>query len=339
MNPSSATLPRPLGALLSTAAAVAAGALALALSACDQPGSSAGAQQDATGSADAARPGDALGPDASVPDQQAIYAVCDRWLEDRGLRAEGAWTGGSTQDCESGTLSQTGLDNTLRQVNLYRWLAGLPPVTLDDAKNAEAQACAVTMHANRDIEHELPSSWRCRTDAAIRAARLSNLATLPAVGAVDLYMDDEGIPNLGHRRWILSNSLGPIGVGSTSQYSCLHVIGGSGRAGQRFTAWPPPGLVPIQALRPASWADIDQAGWSIQSDTVNVTRAELVTVTKDGVPVEVDTWNLGAGYGSAHGLGLRPKNFRTEVGATYRVTLESSQFDVVDYSFTVIDCR
>ena len=317
--------------------------LGLLLVGCDEPGSAAASQADAVASSDTTSPDvsspEVRRPDTSTPDTDALYAVCDRWLADRTSRSEGTWSGGSTQECESGTYSQSGLDNTLVQVNLYRWLAGLPAVTLDERKNAEAQACAVTMHANRDIEHDLPSAWRCRTDAAIRAARVSNLATLPAVGAIDLYMDDEGIDSLGHRRWILSNSLGPIGVGSTNQYSCLQVIGGSGRANARFVAWPPPGLVPMEALNPASWADIDKAGWSIQSDSVDVTRAELVTVTKDGVPVEVDTWDLGNGYGSAHGLGLRPKGFRTELGSTYRVTLESSRFDAISYEFTPVDCR
>jgi uncharacterized protein YkwD len=320
-------------------------ALALPLLACDEPGSSAASQADtdvATGvdttRSDATSP-DASRPDTSTPDTEALYAVCDRWLADRASRSEGTWTDGSTRECEAGTYSQTGLDNTLVQVNLYRWLAGLPAVTLDIRKSADAQACAVTMHANRDIEHDLPDSWACRTDSAIRAARMSNLATLPAVGAVDLYMDDEGIASLGHRRWILSNSLGPIGVGSTNQYSCLHVIGGSGRAGARFVAWPPPGLVPMEALKPAAWADIDKAGWSVQSDSVDVNRAELITVTKDGVPVEVDTWDLGDGYGSAYGLGITPKGFRTEVGSTYRVTIESSRFDVITYEFTPVDCR
>lgn len=302
---------------------------------CDSPGTTGG-ESDSVGG----------GPDTAVDtgsradtDNADELAVCDRWRSDRASRAEGTWSGGSTDSCEPGTLSMTGQENTLVQVNLYRWLAGLPPVELDAARTEDAQACALTMHANRDIEHVIPDSWRCQSEASASAARLSNLATLPAVGAVDLYMDDDGIESLGHRRWILSNSLGPIGVGSTNQYSCLHVLGGRGRAQARFTAWPPPGLVPLQALFPAGWADIDKAGWSIQSDTVPVHRATEVTVKKDGVEVEVDTWTLDEGYGSAFGLGIRPRGFDTEPGSTYEVTIEGSAFDAVTYTFTPIDCR
>lgn len=315
--------------------AISAGLLFVA--GCDSPDTTGGSN---TADGDTTTSGDTgPRPDGGAGGGAEELLVCDRWRADRQSRAEGTWTGGDTDTCEPGTLSMTGQENTLTQVNLYRWLAGLPPVELDAARSEDAQACALTMHANRDIEHVIPSSWRCQSDASASAARLSNLATLPAVGAVDLYMDDEGIESLGHRRWILSNSLGPIGVGSTSQYSCLHVLGGRGRAQARFTAWPPPGLVPLQALFPAGWADIDKAGWSIQSDTVPVHLATEVTVKKDGETVEVDTWTLDADYGSAFGLGIRPRGFTTELGSTYEVTLEGSAFDVVSYSFTVIDCR
>lgn len=303
---------------------------------CDSPGTTEGASTpDADTASDTGLRPD-VGGDGSGVDE---LAVCDRWRADRQSRAEGTWSGGDTDSCEPGTLSMTGQENTLVQVNLFRWLAGLPPVELDAARSEDAQACALTMHANRDIQHVIPDAWRCQSEASASAARLSNLATLPAVSAVDLYMDDEGIDSLGHRRWILSNSLGPIGVGSTSQYSCLHVLGGRGRADARFTAWPPPGLVPLQALFSQGWADIDEAGWSVQSDTVPVHRATEVTVKKDGVVVEVDTWVLDEGYGSAFGLGIRPRGFKTELGSTYEVTIEGSAFDVVTYTFTPIDCR
>lgn len=311
--------------------------LLLIVGACDSPDTTGGATDTTADTSTSRDTSDSARPDTAGGEAEA--AVCDRWRQDRASRTEGTWSGGDTDSCEAGTLSVTGQENTLTQVNLYRWLAGLPAVTLDDARSEDAQACALTMHANRSIEHVIPNSWRCRSEAAVSAAGLSNLATTPAVLAVDLYIDDEGIESLGHRRWMLSNSLGPIGVGSTSEYSCLHVLGGRGRHEARFTAWPPPGLVPIQALFPQGWSDIDQAGWSIQSDTVPVNRATLVTVKKDGVEVEVDTWELDGGYGSEFGIGLRPRGFTTEVGSTYEVTLEGSAFDAVTYTFTPIDCR
>jgi hypothetical protein len=276
--------------------------------------------------------------DTTVPDPRGAEAVCARWLADRADMREGAWTGGSAAACEPGDLDALGRDNTLRQVNLYRWLAGLPEVALDTAKNAAAQSCALIMDANDDIEHEIPEAWRCQEASGVEAALRSNLATAPAVEAIDLYMEDDGIPNLGHRRWILAHDLATIGVGSTSDFSCLHVIDGAGRTDARWTAWPPPGVVPLSALHqrmPWGAYDVDKAGWSIQSDSLDVSRGTVV-VTKDGQPVEVTTRVLGRNYGSAYGLAIEPVGFDTRSGRfTVEVTLPR---EVLFYTFEVVDC-
>ncbi len=272
-------------------------------------------------------------------DPRSAANVCRRWRDDRADRREGTWTGGSPVSCNAGSLDIVGLENTLRQVNLFRWLAELPPVALDPDKNSAAQACALAMDANDDIEHDIPATWRCRTELAAQAAQLSNLATAAAVEAVDLYMDDEGIQNLGHRRWILNNALGPIGVGSTRDFSCLHVIGGSGFAPNRWVAWPPPGYVPVEALhQDVGWGtyDIDRAGWSVQSDFIDVARAS-VSVTMDGQPVAVRTRPLGEGYGSDYAIAIFPVDFATRPGHVYRVTLELAR-EVIEYTFELVAC-
>lgn len=306
---------------------------------CDSPGDRAASQRaDSTGAADTpiADDDDATsGPEADTADGSP--AVCAQWREVRALRQEGTWTGSATS-CDPGEYLSPGPENALAHVNLYRSLAGLPAVDLDPDKSRDAQACALTMHANRSIAHEVPTEWACRSAAATQAARLSNLATTAAIASVDLYMVDEDTETtLGHRRWLLSNSLGPIGIGSTSSYSCMHVISGDGRADARWVAWPPPGQVPVQALRPSTWLDTDRAGWSIQSDVIDFRRAE-VTVASDEGPLEVETWPLAEGYGSTFGLAIRPVGWRTEIGVTYQVAVTGLS-EAIDYAFTPVDCR
>ncbi len=166
------------------------------LSACDTPGDRAGPATTSTATATADTSGDASSgrPDTggTTDGDPEVTAVCDRWNADRRARDEGTWTG-SVADCDPGDVLDPGRENTLRQVNLYRWLAGLPAVATDAAKNASAQACALIMHANDTIEHVVPSSWRCREPLGAQSAGLSNLATTPGVEALDLYMTDEGI--------------------------------------------------------------------------------------------------------------------------------------------------
>jgi len=277
--------------------------------------------------------------DTVDPDPRSRGNICARWTADRADRREGRWSGGSTVSCNAGDLDALGVDNTLRQVNLVRWLAELPPVAVDVDKNAAAQACALIMDANDDIEHDVPDSWRCKDPIGAAAAQVSNLATTPGVFAIDLYMDDEGIANLGHRRWILNRKLGPIGVGSTKDYSCLHVIGGTGSSDAPWTAWPPPGFVPKEAIHQANnfgGFDIDRAGWSVQSDAIDVSEA-TVTVTRDGLPVTVTTRVLGAGFGSRWGIGIWPKGFNTKNGGVFNVLLETPR-ENIEYTFEVVDC-
>jgi len=274
--------------------------------------------------------------DAVGPDTIGGGSVCARWTADRAQRTEGAWTG-STSSCTAGDVLEPGRENALRQVNLYRWMAGLPAVELADWKNDAAQACALLMQANRQIEHEVPTTWKCYEPVGAGAAGLSNLATTPGVLAVDLYMTDNGVPTLGHRRWVLSNSLGPIGVGSTSGYSCLHVINGTGRAGARWTAWPPPGEVPIDAIRQGTGLDVDTAGWSIQSDTVSFAGA-TVKVFRGEEERAVNVSEAAQGYGSAYALRILPKGWKTAVGETYRVEVTLAR-EVIAYTFSVVQCR
>jgi len=316
----------------------------LASGGCDTPGGrGAGTTtNDTTATTSTARPdassSDVGGEVGGAPSDE-VAAVCERWLADRAQSAEGTWTG-STASCDPGDVLEPSRTNTLIQVNLYRWLAGLPPVTADPDKNAAAQACALVMHANNSIEHDVPTSWRCRDASGVEAAGLSNLATTPGVQAVDLYMTDEGVDNLGHRRWILSNSLGPIGMGSTSRFSCLHVLTGQGRAGPRWTAWPPPGVVPYEALEHGAgfWSlSTDGGGWSVQSDTIDLRGAEI-TVTRGGEPLAIRTWTLDSGYGSTFGVGFRPDGWATQPGATYHVLVTLAR-EELEYDVHVVSCE
>lgn len=310
------------------------GLLAIAcgyLASCDSPGDRA-ASQDASGDV-TTNPG----VDASDASPEAGNAspVCARWRSDYPIRAEGEWTGSSSA-CQPGDFLAPGPTNTLRQVNLYRFLAGLPEVTVDADKSEAAQACALMMHANRDIQHTVPDDWSCWTALGKGAAGLSNLATTAAVESIDLYMTDQDVDNLGHRRWLLSNSLGPIGIGSTSSFSCLHVLSGDGDARARWVAWPPPGDVPYQMMHIESWMDVDLAGWSIQSDYVDLRRGD-VSVTRNGSTVAVDVWELDPGYGSSFGLGIRPRGWKTAIGDHYTVNIAGLS-EAIAWQFDIVDC-
>jgi hypothetical protein len=261
--------------------------------------------------------------------------VCDRWNEDREDLSEGAWSG-AVETCDPGDISEEGRENALRVLNLYRFLADLPEVDNDAIRDEKAQACALIMHANGSLSHNPPQSWACWTADGAEAAGSSNIATAPGVMAVDLYMVDPGnSTTLGHRRWILSNGLGPVGLGSTNNSSCMWVLGGTGTGGHEWTAFPNPGAFPYGAVG-SSWATIDDTGWSVQSDTINLAGAQ-VAITADGEDMPVAVSQLQAGYGSTYAISIIPQGWTTEPDTTYEVEVTGIATPI-SYEVDVVDC-
>lgn len=289
--------------------------------------------------------------DAGAPDtgpQSGTHAsdpVCKRWIHDRADLSEGDYTGSNFSQCTPGVWSKNGHTNALRVLNLYRFLAGLPEVTATAALDAKAQACAFLMAANDKLSHSPDASWNCYTDVARDAASKSNISSAPAVLAIDRYMVDEGDHNkasLGHRRWLLSTQLGPVGIGSTGgtkigdgQASCVWIDGES-TLERPWVTWPPAGKVPLQALSPYG-VSIDSTGWSILSETVDPAKA-YIKVTSGGESLPVQEWRtLTPKLGSKYGLAFQPSGWTVAAGHTY--TVEISDVDEpLTWSFTVLDC-
>ena len=294
-------------------------------------GSAGTAGSAGTGSAGTAGAGGSGGGDRTTRD-----GVCARWNADRANLAEGTWSG-NVESCVAGDISADGRANALRLYNLYRWLADLPAVTTDATRDAQAQACALMMRANGMLSHEPPSTWRCYTAEGAEGAGSSNISSGPGVGSADGYMIDNGNPTtIGHRRWILSNSLGPIGIGSTATgASCMQNLRGTGRAGKPWMAWPPPGIVPIQAMV-ARRGSLDSTGWTVQSDGINLASA-AVTVTSGGSPRPVTVTQLLGGYGSRYAFRFNPQGWQTTAGETYSVSVTGIPTPIT-YDVTVVDC-
>jgi hypothetical protein len=262
--------------------------------------------------------------------------ICARWTADRANLSDGTWNG-NTASCEAGEMSADTLATAHKLVNLYRFMAGLPPVEMTAERNRLAQACALLMAANGRISHTPAASWTCYTQEAADTAGSSSLSSGPAVSSVDGYMIDPGNPTtIGHRRWILSNMLAGVGFGSAGRFSCQYQPAQRPPAGaQAWTAWPPPGQIPIQAFS-STFARLDQTGWSVQSDTVNLQNAQ-VTVTSGGSNLAVTTTPLSGGYGSMYALRFNPSGWTTAAGQTYHVAITGASMPI-EYDVEVVSC-
>jgi hypothetical protein len=221
--------------------------------------------------------------------------------------------------------------------SLYRTMAGLEPVEMTDEGNRLAQDCALLMQANNTISHNPSTSWECYTAEAADTASSSSLSSGGAVSSVDGYMVDPGNPTtLGHRRWILASMLESVGFGSTGRFSCQYQPPKRPSPdAPAWVAWPPPGQVPIQSWG-SFFSTVDETGWSIQSDTVDLNSAQ-VTVSSDGMDLAVTTTALNPGYGSRFAIRFNPQGWETAAGKTYSVKVSGTSMPI-EYDVEVVDC-
>lgn len=273
-------------------------------------------------------------------DERSPPNTCARWLADTRERGEGTWDG-SVRACDPGDISDAGRENALRFVNLYRWLADLPAVTTSRARNELAQKCALLEEANwrtEGLSHVPPDDWRCYDDDSARAAITSNLSTGAGVLSIPAYFLELGAEKaMGHRRIILSNELGPIGLGSTGPggASCLQALPGTQDARRTWVAWPPPGAFPLAAYEFAGHS-LSQTGWSIQSDSMDFGKAK-VTVKSGDRTLDVDVVELEASAGSESALRIVPNGWSVHAGESYAVHVTGVR-PKIDYEFELVDC-
>ncbi len=221
-----------------------------------------------------------------------------------------------------------------------RWLADLPAVTTEDARNQQAQACALMMTANGMLSHSPPKDWKCYSDLGAMGASTSNISGGPGVASVLGYMVDSGNETtFGHRRIILSNELGPIGLGSAGRdgSSCMQNIGGTGKASKAWTAWPSPGAFPIQAYRDVYGRSLDDSGWSIQSKAIDFSAAQ-VQVTTAGAAAPVKVEQLTGNYGNTKAIRILPQGWKAAAGKVYSVSV-SGLATPITYEVQLVDCK
>ncbi|MFN8621637.1 MAG: CAP domain-containing protein [Chloroflexota bacterium] len=224
-------------------------------------------------------------------DRAAVLAAYQDLLDAEAVPAH--WTG-SAATCKPGTVDTAFTDATLQAINLFRALAGLPPVVFSATLNTRAQAAALIMEAKSALTHAPVPDDPCYTTLGADGAGTSNLC-LGCTGAtaIEVYMDDPGAGNaaVGHRRWILYPLQTTMGSGSTARANALVVLDtdswSAPVANPPWIAWPPAGYLP-SALVPARL--------SLSRDGADFSAA-TASVTVDGQAVTSSIVARNGGYG------------------------------------------
>ncbi len=269
---------------------------------------------------------------AGDPAGRTTAEVCAAWSDGHVENARPAWTAGATA-CDPGTLTDDAYEDTVRRVNLFRWLAGLGPVTHDASEDDAMQACAVMMDQNNALSHMPPSTWQCYSAEGAAAAGRSNIAlgAYTPGQAIDLYMADDLTPSLGHRRWILNDYLGQVGIGFAGRAQCLGVFDSSGGTDRTWTAYPNPGPAPIETT-----ADV----WSFHSHAFDLSAAtvtlERLGTTSENIPVSVS--HISGGFGPPGALAFTPP-VHAAAGDRFRITIGGLAGDDIVYETEIVDCH
>ncbi len=260
--------------------------------------------------------------------------VCEHWRTEFVQNVGTEWTAVSGDMCDLGDLSEASRANALRRTNLYRWLAGLGPVTENVSLRPAQQACAIVQKAQGALNHTPPNTAPCWTQEAYNGASSSNLAQSGGGLAisVDLYIAERNVASLGHRRWVLNPSMVQTSFGYKPPYSCMYSFSRGQNTPQDVQAYPPPGYVPVQAA---------QGIWSFRMDSIRfVAATTVVEMNVDDAgwqPVESSV--IGGGYGAGPVLGWSAPRNTWSAGKVAQVRLTSAQGQTYGYTVVFAGCN
>ena len=235
------------------------------------------------------------------------------------------WTG-SIAGCRPGTISRADAVSSLSALNYLRAMAHLRPVALDANLSRKSQAAALIMAANQWLDHFPPKSAKCWTADGYDGASHGNLylgwgyggglseATGPR--AMVGYMVDPGDNNfvVGHRRWLMYQSLTRIGLGDTTTSNSVYVVNNfDSPAPAKWVSWPTAGYFPRE-LEP-------NGRWSLTLPDADFSAAHVSVATPQG-PIAVTTWPVFDGYGdNTLSWNMRLPSAYAASAADYRVVV------------------
>ena len=222
------------------------------------------------------------------------------------------WSG-AYDGCQAGDSSQDLRQQTIRRVNFYRSMAGVPATVVENPQySAKAQYGALMMSSEGTLSHHPDSSYACFSSIGAEAAANSNLY-LGRSGpwAIDGYIEDPGDRNrdVGHRNTILHPPTTEMGVGHVAGSDDLHesnvlwvfdddVFADAPKTREEsgFVAWPPRGYVPEDIVHPR-WsfglgkANFDSAGVQMTVNGEDVPIHVVARLSKEGhVPSPIIVW-------------------------------------------------
>jgi hypothetical protein len=239
----------------------------------------------------------------------------------------GSYWEGNESDCSIGTHSPIDRDDALRRIKFFRYMAGLSiDVIFNSAYDQECGEAAAYLFANDELDHTPQSSKPCYTKLAYQAASSSNLAMgRNAAGSIEMYIHDNGVDSLGHRRWILLPSAIEFGIGQKRYFNVLKVFytTRNDNLTAPFVAHPGPG--------PQIYNLIPHA-WSFQLSSISE-DISVVVKRADGLNVDITYGYPSSFYGWDCISFIPTDKSQIETGYEYKidVTVGNKSYQYITY--------
>jgi hypothetical protein len=280
--------------------------------------------------------------------------VCQRWKADRPQLAK------VLQDmpghlCDPGKTSDVAIQDALRRLNLFRWVSGVGPLTIDEGWNELARSCAIIQsYLTPDISHFPENTATCWTEQGYTTSGQSELAggSLNPASAVDGLIFDTGDNNfhiLGHRQGMLNPWLTKVGIGfalaDASPATCVRMFDDTPvnlpSGIDAVYSWPSPGHQPWELIARSTYLTADALlEWSLNlSDEVDVTNTKVRLVRRKGTTWE-DVPVTSGKYQDVrfHGLWINVGESRLPPG-TYAIIVSGSSLPTFGYQMLLEQCE
>ena len=236
-----------------------------------------------------------------------------------------------------GCLDAATRQGAVNHVNCIRYIAGLPEVAWDTAKEEAAQAGAVILARTRVLTHTpaRPDDMsRELYQMAYNACKSSNIANAGRPNtlhnAITMFLDDSdptNIDELAHRRWMLNPAMGKTAFGLADTYCAMTAVDQSAPRNAAYDVV----LYPAQ-VQPVSFFGADWA-WTVSfAQGFNINGAVKVVLVRRG---DSRGWELTSrqgrdgilirsthGYGQPNCLIFRPNGFSVAAGDVIDVQIE-----------------
>ena len=280
--------------------------------------------------------------------------VCQRWNADRPQLAKTIQMPAAS-GCDPGTTVDVSIQDALRRFNLYRWVAGVEPVALNEEWNDFARSCAIIQsYLTPAISHYPEKTARCYTEQGYTASGQSELAggsVNPAV-AIDGLIFDTGDNNfhiLGHRQGMLDPLAKLSGIGFAqppegSPATCVRIYDGSpGTATSGLKdvySFPSPGHQPWELIAHSTYMQYEKLlEWSITvPPDVDASAAKVRLVRrKDTTWEELPVTSGKFLNEKLHGLWIIPGDHWLPPG-TYAVIVSGTSLPTFGYQIVFDAC-